>query len=43
MPHELGPDVEKNKQVIAGTLQRVKKHFGWNKVIGCSVTKALRA
>jgi hypothetical protein len=25
---------------MAGTLQKLKKHFGWNKVIGCSVTKA---
>lgn len=25
---------------MAGTLQQLKKHFGWNKVIGCSVTKA---
>ena len=24
-----------------GTLQKLKKHFGWNKVIGCSVTKAV--
>lgn len=39
--HELGPDVQKNIQTIAGTLQKLKKHFGWNKVIGCSVTKAV--
>eukprot|EP00913_Durusdinium_trenchii_P030509 g28579.t1 len=39
--HELGPDVQKNIATIAGTLQKLKKHFGWNKVIGCSVTKAI--
>ena len=25
---------------LPGTLQQLRKHFGWNKVIGCSVTKA---
>ena len=24
---------------VTGTLQKLRKHFGWNKVVGCSVTK----
>lgn len=39
--HDLGPDTKKNIETITGTLQKLRKHFGWNKVIGCSVTKAL--
>ncbi|CAE7415884.1 trx1 [Symbiodinium natans] len=39
--HELGPDTKKNIATVTGTLQQLRKHFGWNKVIGCSVTKAL--